>query len=476
MEDFLLKPTFETAPSVKALINIGALFDIPTGFYLKGKYGESILNGGLGLLVGVVGTGNVYKSTILHYMGLTAMERIYIAHPTSMSTYDTEVNIQEEALQRFVDRFNVFKDLDIFRLMIWAITDKTVYYANQWYEKLKEYLKNKMDNKSKVTLETPFLDRDGKSLIKMMVPTFSEVDSFSEFETEDVAKIQNENELGESGGNTIHMRQGLAKTRFLMELPSVTMKANHYMLLTAQVGKDIQMASGPIPQAPVRKLVHLKNGDKIKGVTDKFFFLMSSCWQAVGVSLLIKQDTKTVEYPSSPDDNKAGDQDLNIVTLRQLRSKSGPSGATIEIIVSQKEGVLPSLTEFHYIKGMNRFGISGTMQHYNLDLLPEVKLSRTTVRSKIDELPELRRALNITSELCQMHQYQRHSSVLCTPEELYKDIKELGYDWSVLLKTRGWWTLNNDKQEVPFLSTLDLLNMRAGTYKPYWLKETKSKG
>ena len=474
--EFLLRPSFETAPNVKILINIGALLDVPTGYYITGIYGESILNGGLGLLTGVVGTGNLFKSTVLNYMMLSAMDKIYYATPTSASTYDTEVNVHETALKRFTKNFERFKDLDLFEIGAWNISDKTIYYANQWYEVLKKFLKIKLDNTSKLLKETPFPTRDGKELLKIRIPTFSAIDSFSEFETEDVAKIQNDNELGESGGNTIHMRQGLAKTRFLMELPATTMAMEHFVLLTAHVGKDITMASGPIPQAPVRKLAHLKNGDKIKGVTDKFFFLMSNCWQAINATPMIKQDTKTTEYPKNPDDNRTGDLDLNMVTLRQLRAKAGPSGTMVELIVSQKEGVLPSLTEFHYIKGMDRFGISGTLQHYNLDLLPDVKISRTTVRGKIDENPQLRRALNITSELCQLHQYQRHTDVLCKPLELYNDLKAMGYDWDVLLNTRGWWTLNNDKQSIPFLSTLDLLNMRAGKYTPYWLsKETKLK-
>jgi hypothetical protein len=471
--EFLLKPEFETAPNVKILINIGALMDIPTGYYLTGKYGESILNGGLGLLTGVVGTGNLFKSTVMHYMVLSAMDKIYTTVQTSLSTYDTEVNIHEEALKRFTNRFNSFKDIDIFATGIWNISDKTIYYANQWYELLKKFLKNKKEHTSKILRNTPFLTRDGKTLMQIRIPTFSEVDSFSEFETEDIAKIQNDNELGEAGGNTIHMRQGLAKTRFLMELPATTMAMDHFLLLTAHVGKDITMASGPIPQAPIRKLVHLKNGDKIKGVTDKFFFLMSNCWQSINATPLIKQDTKTVEYPRNSNDNKTMDLDLNIVTLRQLRGKAGPSGTVIELVVSQKEGVLPSLTEFHYIKSMDRFGLSGSLQNYNLDLLPDVKLSRTTIRGKIDEMPEVCRALNITAELCQLHQYQRHTHILCKPLELYNDLKTMGYDWNVLLNTRGWWTLDNDKHKIPFLSTLDLLNMRQGTYKPYWMNKNE---
>ena len=55
----------------------------------------------------------------------------------------------------------------------------------------------------------------------MLFPTFGEVDSISEFETADIEEMQNKNEIGTSGGNTIHMRAGLAKTRLLMELPGL---------------------------------------------------------------------------------------------------------------------------------------------------------------------------------------------------------------------------------------------------------------
>ena len=62
---------------------------------------------------------------------------------------------------------------------------------------------------------------------------------------------------------------------------------------------------------------------------------------------------------------------------------------------------------------------------------------------------------------------------MCTPAELYEDLKKKGYDWNILLNTRGWWTIENDKHLIPFLSTRDLLNMRAGTYHPYWLEDDK---
>lgn len=467
-----MKPNFVSSNPVKIMINIGALMDIPTGSYILGKHGESILNGGLGFTTGVVGIGNNFKSTITHYMSLSALSRIRESVETTLNTYDTEVNTHEWQLEKLTKRFPNLANLEVFTDGVWQITDKTVYYANQWYEILRDFLKQKKAGADKHGVETPFLNRERTQFVKIPVPTFTEVDSFSAFETEDVAKIQDSNQIGDSGGNTIHMRQGLAKMRFLMELPALSGGAYNYTLLTAHVGKEIQMASGPMPAPPTKKLQYLKNGDKLKGVTDQFFFLMTNCWHAYNAAPFINQSTKAPEYPRDGEDNLSGDTDLNIVTLRQLRSKSGPSGYAIELLVSQSEGVMPELSEFHYIKSNERFGISGTMQHYSLDLYPDCKLQRTTIRSKIDSDSKLCRALNITSELLQMKQFWHHvDDVMCTPKELYDDLKSMGYDWDVLLNTRGWWTLKNEQHPIPFLSTMDLLRMRKGLYKPYWIKK-----
>lgn len=465
------RPGFEQSQNIKLLINIGGGLDIPTGFYIKGFHGEHILLGGLGMITGIVGIGNSFKSTISHYMMLSAADRLSSTVETSMSTYDTEINIHEERLKEFTRKFDNFNTEDIIDSGKWLITDKTVYYGNEWFVILKKYLNEKKDNAKKIKCITPFMTRDKKTPLEIIIPTFTEIDSFSEFETSDVAKIQDDNELGESGGNTIHMRQGLAKTRLLMELPNLAGSSNHFFLMTAHVGKDLQMASGPYAAPPTKKLQHLKHGDKIKGVTDKFFFLLSNCWHVFNATPLINQGTKGPEYPKNNDENYAGDNDLNIVSLRQLRSKSGPSGSIVELIVSQTEGVLPSLTEFHYIKSNDRFGLNGSLHSYSLDLYPNEKLSRTTIRNKIDSDSKLRRALNITSELCQMHQYYKNiKEILCTPKELYDDLIKLGYDWDMILSnTRGWWTVNDSKHPLKFLSTMDLLNIRAGIYKPYWL-------
>jgi len=463
----------------RVLINIGASFDIPTGFPVTGAKGETIWNGGIGLTTGVIGRSNNFKSSIMHYMMLSAADKIAYTNETSMHLYDTEVTAIPERLDELGHKFeNLGSDIATREDPPLVITDKSQYAADEWSALLKDFLAEKEKSKDSIIDYTPFKDPNTKGMLRTQVPTFVEIDSLSEFEAGTTIEMLNKNRTDDSSTNTLFMRQALFKTKFLAELPRLTTNSNTFFFMTAHLGEEIAMGGGPYSPGPTKKLQFLKMGDKIKGVSDKFLFLMSNAWYASGVTVLKNQTTKLPEYPA---DNKAEstETELQIVRLTQLRSKSGISGYTLDIVVSQNEGVLPTLTEFHQIKTNGRFGISGSNISYNLDLLPEVKLGRTTVRSKIDNNPLLRRAINITSELAQLHKFHpklAEEELLCTPMELYEDIKKLGYDWEILLNSRGWWTPNNYKTEIPFLSTMDLLKMRKERYVPYWYPKDKLKG
>ena len=464
----MIQQAYEPAPIVKVMINIGALFDIATGTYLQGMRGEWILNGGQATLEGVVGIGNNFKTTIQNYKQFKAMSRM--SPNCSGSTYDTEVNVHEWHLADLISRIPELAGEDILDTMRWVITDKTVYGGTEWYEKQRGFLQGKIKDRAKLLVKTPFWNRERTGPLEIILPTFTSMDSFTEFETDDVETMQNKNELGDSGGNTIHMRQGLAKLRLLMEAPRLNSGGYNWLSMTAHIGKESTMQNaGPGGSVPIQKLKHLKNGDKIKGTTDKFTFMTHNCWHCFN-SMPMIEDDKTPTYPSDSTDKHKMDTDLNLVTLRNLRSKSGITGMAQQIIVSQTEGVLDGLTEFHHIKEQGRYGLEGSNINYALSLLPDVKLGRTTVRGKIDTDHKLRRALNITSEMCQMSYLWRtlEEGLLCTPKELYDDLKAKGYDWDVLLATRGWWTVDEKAHPEPFLSTMDLLKMRKGEYHPYW--------
>lgn len=468
------KPPFEMIPSVRVAINVGGCFDIPAGSYEFGKHGESILNGGLTPVTGVVGAPNNFKTTIADFLGFTAYSRFKMHIHAGGMKYDTETNSTVSRHSQLAEHIEGLQGEDNpVENGRWNITDKTLYSGNAWFEIFRKYSKTKEEGAKDLKVVTPFLNRDGTNL-EILVPTPACVDSLTELETDDVSEIRLNNELGDSGANTAFMRQGLAKTHLISQLPAIVAKGNIPTILTAHIGKTIAMDPRA---APVKTLQYLKNGDVIKGVTSKFLFLTHLCWQCSNAAPLMNDSTKAPEYPNGIGDDMKGDTDLTLVTLTLLRNKYGRSGLIMQVVVSQEEGVLPSLSEFHYIKTNERFGLGGNVQNYFLDLLPDVKLSRTTVRPKLYRDEKLRRAMNITSEMCQMRMlWNDDTNVFCTPKELYDDLIAIGYDWDTLLNTRGYWLANNDSPEhdKPFLSTMDLLRMRKGLYFPFFMNEDKS--
>lgn len=471
----MIKFNIEKRTMPKILINIGSLFDIPTSSIVTGKEGESIFNGGLGHITSIVGAGNNFKSTIAYYMMLSAANRIKSSTDTAMTVYDTEVNISMDRLESLAKGFEHLPN-DIFNAdNIWTITDKSMMSANDWAMNINNYTEEKAKDKSSMVTYQCFLDPYTKKPLHCCVPTFVDIDSLSAFEGKATMEMLTK-DLDSSDTNTYAMKQGLFKTKFISTLPVMANSSNTYFLLTAHLGKEVNMATGPAMYSqPTKKLQYLKSGDAIKGVGSNFTFFTTSSWYAHTASLLINQNTGLAEYPL--DENDKQKTDLNIVRLTQLRAKSGPSGYTISVILSQVEGVLPTLTEFHYIKENARFGISGNNTTYHLDLYPELTLSRPTVRSKINSDPKLRRAINMTSELLQssiFHSGLREDGLICTPLELYEDIKKLGYDWNILLNTRGYWTIDQYDNVIPYLSIIDLLKMRKGLYFPYFLNKDKT--
>jgi len=460
----------KTLPTI--YYNVGSYFDIPTANIVIGSKGETILNGGINRIFSIIGSGNNYKSTILHYMMLAAANTVFATAKTAMTTFDTEVNITLDRLDYFAGKFKYIPTDPITDAQVWSVTDKSLMPANKWATEINKYVKAKIGDKNSYADFTAFVNPYTKKPLRLPLPTFVEIDSLSEFEGEASMDMLS-NDLEDSSTNTFAMKQGMFKHKFLSQLPRLSGSSNTVFMLTAHIGKTIDMATGPAKyRQPSKQLQYLKSGDVIKGVTNKFNYLVNGgSIFAHTASKLINQSTKLPEYPLPNTENDPNE--LNVVKLTQLRSKNGASGYTLNTIISQYDGVLMELSQFHYIKENGRYGLNGSVQHYELDMRPGVKLSRTTVRSKIDNDPKLAKAVQFTSDLLQLHTYHRHLSdmdLLCTPKELYDDIKKLGYDWDVLLDTRNWMTVDQYSDKVqPFLSIVDLLKMRKGIYKPYWL-------
>lgn len=454
------------SPHIRPMFNIGGPFDIQTGRYYKGKHGESILNGGLSSITGICGRGNTFKSALMLFMFLRVMDR-YAASIGSI--YDTEMSLAVARLvelsRRLHNRMCMF---DFEEDPSFGITDRTIYNGTEWFEWLKEALKVRSMMTKANMVETPFLNSLGEC-IKILMPFLVGVDSLSLFGAAVVAKMQ-DNKVGESERNMEAMRDGASKTQLIVELPTLTSRSGMYIIMTAHMGDEHQLDPYSPPQ---KKLSFLKGKVKLKNVPEKFTFLTNNCWYVMGSAVFQNQSTKAPEFPRNQTDDLKGDTDLMILSITNLRAKSGPTGMTFDVIVSQNDGIEIGLTEFYHIKQHGRYGLGGNDRNYYLELYPECSLSRTTIRGKLDNDAKLTRAMEITNEMCWINNIWKDlpEGLMCTPKELYEDLKAKGYDWnSILENTRGYWTFDNDNQPLQFLSTMDLLNMRAGTYHPYWME------
>lgn len=464
---------FKQSPITRAILNIGCLLDIPTGDYVTGIHGESILSAGLYPLTGIGGRGNMFKSTIAHFMALAVIDRY---SNSDGQVFDTEGPLKISRMHQLAAKMPNIGGKDLEELQRFMVTSVTEYKGEEWWEAVKSYLEDKIKDPKKNMGTTPFISREG-SLQEAWNPSIFEVDSLSQYTTSAIEKIQSENDVGSSGRNVIALRASMGKDQLLSESVGLTGRTGAYMILTAHMGDDLALDPYAPPQ---KKLTFLKNKVKFKRVPETFTFLTNNCWYCFHAEALINQANKTPEFPRNSDDDMKGDTDLMKVSILQLRGKSGPTGLPIELIISQSEGVLRGLSEFNYIKTMGRYGLGGNDRNYFLELVPDVNLSRTTVRGKLDENKLLQRAVEITSELCQIENIWHHwpEHLERTPKQLYEDLTALGYDMKMLLSTRGYWVFEGTS-DVPFLSTKDLCRMtlpkdHKDYYFPYWMNEDKT--
>lgn len=468
------------APSLRPMYNIGALFDIQTGKFYKGKHGESILCGGLNHFTGVAGLPNMFKTVISLFQNGSVMSRIACA---VMMAHDSENTL---SVKRIINVFKQFKELtgrDLVEECRLAFSDATTYTGNEWWNFMREFAEDRRNDKDNL-ITTPFIDEATGDNIKVPSPVLSLLDSLSGLITDGVMAMYDKGDVGSKDLNMVAMKGASAKAQLIDQVISVTSNSGLFLTMTAHVGQEYQLD----PYKPnVKKLKFLKGDLKLKKVPENFSFLTANCWYCVSLSPLIDGD-KMPEFPRNEDDDLKGDTDLIAITLVNLRGKSGPSGIPFDVVLSQSEGLKPGLTEFYYCKGYDYYGISDKdgknakgKPNYRLDLHPSVNLTRKSIRGLLEDDYLLQRAMTITSELCMMRNlwHDLDEGVYCHPKQLRADIEAKGYDWDLLLASRGYWVpLEEEKdQEYPFLSTMDLLNIRAGTYHPYWYDAAlKAKG
>lgn len=460
------RPNLVAADPVSPMYNVRAGLDIPTGHYVKGLYGEMILNGGLSPLTGIAAMPNYFKTAMMMHFMLSVMEMF--DHSTA-SPYDTESTLKEKRINQLKLKFPGLLDQNLFDLdnPRVTITNKDNYMGDEWFDIIKTFMQDKRKDRKNQLARSPFPTREGNANMMIMHPDVFGADSLTEFFTSGVAETMDKFGLSDGKRNMTAMNNGRAKAMMISELSQIASGAACPTILAAHLGEKISVDGGPVKKV----MQYLDQGTKINGATGKYLYLTNNLWHIKKAEKYINKNTGAAELPLEGENGFTGDTDLTELTVVNLRGKAGGAGVPLTIMASQKEGILSSLTEFQSLRDNAYYGLDGGNQNYVSCFRPDVKLSRTTVRSKLDADPLLQRAIQFTAEMRQMERFmgREYADYYCTPQHLFKTLKEKGYDWDQLLATRGMWTTDNDKHPVPYLSTLDLLRMAKDEYKPYWL-------
>lgn len=470
---------------VTCAFNTLPLIDHLTGQWTEGTDGEMILVGGFVHHTGVIAPANAGKTALALFMWTITANRYQC---TTGHIYETEgtlpakrVTDQSHRLKSGVpfDIAAYAEDDDPRFMMVDGTSLKLDAWADEMNKEKDERKKMRGVKKHEVTLPFQLNKVRGNKIVKPMIVF---IDSATEAEPSSTQKLTEEG-MDSTKGQTSFMRDGWVKTKvYGTTMISLNTQADIFVISTGSLDSFVDMGAMP-GQAPKKTMGHLSNSERMKGLGTAYKKRTSNIWQFGQPKPLHKGTSskdKVPKFPLNKDDIWLGNPDLEVVEIKNLRGKGGGSGSLFQLVRSQREGILPTETEFQFLSQWGQshkdYGFHSPGQYqYALDIYPDVSFRYTTLRETTNNDPLFRRAMELTfgmkmefiaKQTVELFKYR------CTPKELYDDIKALGYDWNILLNTRGYWLFKEEEDpSLPFLSIYDLLRMRVGEYRPKWYPE-----
>lgn len=453
---------------IRPRFNVYTLMDHALGGYERGSDGMYYLNGGFANIMAFSGRGNTFKSTLLDFCIFIIMLRYKAAWG---SKYDTEMSQQYERLDvgyrsaaRVCEHENG-ETGDLYSLFSsgrFNMSGMDVLPGESWYA---DYMRDEVENRFKEYMkginvrETPFLDPVRRTNRKLIDPWVFGLDSASEFHTGKIEKEHAKSKVGDSEQNILNAHDALQKANMMGRWPQVCARGGFYLGFVVHLADD--MSTGMKKGANDKLLDDFSGELKFAGVPRRAVsFLTNSLLVATSSKELKQRDTynsKTgVSEPMFPTeatkDMEASGNDLKIIVYTQFRAKGGPTGVKFALIYSQELGFQYHLSLWYYLKEIlgDEFGYKARGHFYELDLLPGVKFSRTTIRDQLDSDPRLCRALEITAAIA----YMQNNWLRLDPkyriscENLYELIKNKGWDWDEIIdKTVEYWMFKDQVVE-----------------------------
>lgn len=425
-------------------LNTGTSFDLATGMFEPGM-DSTILNGGLSRITGIVGRPQKYKSAEAISLAVRALVRY---KDSELFVHDSEFSIPNK--QRIINLSDMPVDED--RIELW---DNSLHDTSTLLQLIRNTAKTKVENKKDFTVESPFLQRKTGKPIPMFIPTIFIIDSISKLGLNKEDDLYDKHLLGDSKLNMVYMQDGNAKTQFMRQLPMLAAKAGIYIIITAHLGNKFEL--DPFSKSP-KDLQYMKGADSVKNAGSQFLFLCSTLLEARNASNLVDSNKKCM-YPES----FSNDAELNVVDTITCRCKNNASGSVVSPIVSQYQGILSGVSDFHYLKKNNMYGLSGNVRTQTCDLYPNESLTRQNVRKKIRENYELSRAIEILGQLCYIQNNWsafglEESGLFVKPKEFVDKILANKDVTSEILNSRGYWTYDKDDPRK-YMSLMDITNL-----------------
>lgn len=440
--------------------NTGTLLDFEMGRICLAENNDLLIGGGFGnSITAVQGSGNTFKSTSL----LSFLIKTLDIYPGSnLIVIDTEGSIVSDLTR--LARFSSQPGLDVLKNIhpIQGCTHNvaTLYELIDHIIKLRESM-----NTGDLYVDTPFINFETGKTIRVRIPLFILIDSWSEVMAAEAQDIINKEGLSGGKINTVSMVSGNKKSIMFQQLRLLSEKYGVSFIISTQLGQKFELD----PFAPkTKQLQEMRHGEVTKGASSKYNYLVSGAYQIMSATPYFDSTKKECQYPYS---ELTLPKDLFQLTLKFIRNKANMTGNDISSFVfSQRDGLQSGLTNFDYLKHMGAWGLTPNkpgQTYYASDLIPDKKYSRKTIRKAINEDYETERAL----EICMQLHYVQHNwgeteevkkrySKMINPSDLYDKFVNKGSSIKLqdILNSRGYWTYDKTNKR-PYMNIFKIMDL-----------------
>lgn len=451
-------------------LNSGGPLDIFNGKYIPKVGGGYALSGGMGLTMSVIGKANTFKSTLMNGAAINTCARF---PESTFVLYDTEYSVSDK--NRLAGMSSLHLDdpdkralhlTDLKRRI--KITDPTEDAAESldaWFDFMKVIRDDKVKNYKDFEVETEVIDLETGKPYRMLIPTFVNIDSWSEAAVRQL-NVKNEEFNADTemkDQRTINMEEGWQKKRLMRQLPKICAQGGIYTYISGHLGKKISMDGKPNS----KDLTYMGQDEAAKAMGNNFYFLMSAIIKISNARVLVdKNDRRLTDYPS---DEHVSGAELQELDLTLIRSKNSPTGFQTQLVSSQRFGIMNGLSYYNSLRNNKYYGL-GTPNKVKNPILGDLNLGRT----KIFDLSlnyKVERALELTYQLffIQNNWSFRDQPVdYSIPIEVFAEkLQGSGYAIDDILNSRGWWTYKSAPGiDRSYLTLPDILEIINGNYKP----------